>query len=485
MRFVPVDAILSGSILGRNIYTDNREPEFKAGREIDEEMVRRFQLEGYLGCYVEDDFSKNVKFPYFVSEKTFVQALLAVKSAKPEKILKVARLIYDELAAKKEEERIISEFDIRSLRTYTLHHNVSVGMICAAIGFKMRMEADDVKNLIAAGLSHDLGKNLISASILCKKGQLSDEEYQEIMTHPEKSVEVLRENGEMNAFIYQAIALHHENENGSGYPFGKRDREIPLAAKIIHVADVYDALTSHRPYQRAYAPKDAIAYLKSGAEILFSRKVVGALEEILSPFFVGTTVHLSNGEYGLVIGMTPILKRPIVHMLGSGKMVNLARDPAYENILITNSCIMPVDYKGNVEKLNEDRNPAHRRKKVLVVDDMGVSRLQAQHALEEEYEVVLASSGIEALNLVRTSGYPDLILADIDMPGMDGIEMIQKMKAHGMRDVPIIFLSGISGKETIMRGYQVGMSDYLLKPSSPIYVRERVAVALGLRRDNV
>ena len=163
MRFVPVDAILSGSILGRNIYTDNREPEFKAGREIDEEMVRRFQLEGYLGCYVEDDFSKNVKFPYFVSEKTFVQALLAVKSAKPEKILKVARLIYDELAAKKEEERIISEFDIRSLRTYTLHHNVSVGMICAAIGFKMRMEADDVKNLIAAGLSHDLGKNLISA----------------------------------------------------------------------------------------------------------------------------------------------------------------------------------------------------------------------------------------------------------------------------------------------------------------------------------
>ena len=89
------------------------------------------------------------------------------------------------------------------------------------------------------------------------------------------------------------------------------------------------------------------------------------------------------------------------------------------------------------------------------------------------------------MNLVRTSGYPDLILADIDMPGMDGIEMIQKMKAHGMRDVPIIFLSGISGKETIMRGYQVGMSDYLLKPSSPIYVRERVAVALGLRRDNV
>jgi len=136
-------------------------------------------------------------------------------------------------------------------------HSKRVGQICEFIAKALGLKSDIIKNLSMAGLMHDIGKIGISESILNKEGKLTNREWKEIQKHPEIGYRILSSVNEFSE-IATYILEHHERWDGKGYPRGLNGEEITLYARIIAIADSYDAMTNQRSYRNGLSEQEAI-----------------------------------------------------------------------------------------------------------------------------------------------------------------------------------------------------------------------------------
>ena len=146
---------------------------------------------------------------------------------------------------------------------YTEHHSYRVSVYASRIAAHLRLSADRIEDVRAAGLLHDIGKLDISRDLLYKAAQFTPEEYHEMQTHVDKGVAMLETVGGSLRRVIPIVLSHHDKFDGSGY-HTTRGGEIPLEARIISVADVYDSLTSDRPYRKAMSPFEAKDILLKG-----------------------------------------------------------------------------------------------------------------------------------------------------------------------------------------------------------------------------
>jgi hypothetical protein len=163
---------------------------------------------------------------------------------------------------------------------YTAGHSERVSINSTAIAMAMGLPLEQVEIIRIGAKLHDIGKIGIPDAILRKAGKLTAEEYALIQRHPRIGKEILEKVERFKDFV-PIVELHHENPNGSGYPYGLRQDEIPLGVRIVHVADVYDAITSDRAYRAAMSEADAWEFLRRGTGPLFDRDAVQALWEVL------------------------------------------------------------------------------------------------------------------------------------------------------------------------------------------------------------
>jgi len=430
--------------------------------------------------YITDDLSEDIYIEENISPSVFYSGVDAVKTENVGVMTQVARNIVSELQKK---ESIYPDMqDLRSFDDYTYHHSVNVAIYATIVGRKLGLTDEKLEQLCMAALCHDLGKRMIPVDILNKPGKLTDEEFKLIKTHSTHSYEILDKNFGVDSVIKQAALLHHENENGSGYPYGKEGADTPLLARIIHAVDVYDALTSKRPYKDPFSPADAINYMIGGKQILFGTEIVDAMVASIPAFPPGIDVSLSNGEKAIVMEHTNQATRPVVRIIETRNIVNLATDAKYASIEITQSGFLPTTPDGKIAALNETRLTIPKKvgdKTILIVDDMVTSLMTAKNAIGDTYKTVLAKSGLQALEYFRKNGSPDLMIVDIDMPGMNGVTTVKTIQEKYDRNVPVIFLTSISNKDIVLTCKKLGAKDYILKPANSFYLKERVAIALG------
>lgn len=172
-------------------------------------------------------------------------------------------------------------FALEARDKYTSGHSQRVSKIALLICRRLGLKQDYTEKVALAGLVHDIGKIGIKESILMKKETLTDEEYSHIMAHSVIGEHILRPaiNDEE---ILEIVRHHHERYNGTGYPDGLSKQHIPLGARILAVADIYDAMTSDRPYREALKPSAAIAELKKQSRHIYDPVVVNAFFNIAS-----------------------------------------------------------------------------------------------------------------------------------------------------------------------------------------------------------
>ena len=216
--------------------------------------------------------------------------------------------------------------DLRSYDDYTYAHSVNVAVYCGVIGMGMGMSEVELGHLVTAALLHDLGKLQIPDEILNKPGRLTQEEYLIMKSHATLSYQIISERWDISAHIKEAVLHHHENVDGSGYPDGLEGAQQTMFTRILHVADVYDALTSRRPYKEPYAPYEATEYLMGGCGIMFDREVVETLLKYVPLYPKGTMVTLSDGREAIIYENFGVHNlRPVVRLMDGGTVGSVQR----------------------------------------------------------------------------------------------------------------------------------------------------------------
>lgn len=269
-----------------------------------------------------------------------------------------------------------------------------------------------------------------------------------------------------------AVLFHHENVDGTGYPNGVMGEEQTLFTKILHAADVYDALVSKRPYKEPYAPCEAAEYLMGGCGILFDREVVEVMLRSIPLYPKGTEVELSDGRVGVIKENADAHNlRPIVRLL-DGTTLDLS-DRANMSI-----AILPPKGKQEVSTSSEAERKEmikHQREvHIIAVDDMKTNLQMIYDILKDDYKVTLLKSGAQLIKYLEKNPYPDLILLDIDMPQMDGIEAAKRVMDMTKESVPIMFVSALCDTKTIMACKDLNVAGYVVRPYKPVYIRSEI-----------
>lgn len=219
---------------------------------------------------------------------------------------------------------IIHNLDESEDQTY--HHSINVAVISIVLGKWLGFSRSDLEQLALAGLLHDVGKIVIPQDILNKTGKLTDEEFQIVRSHVMKGYEILRDQKELDIRIKEACLLHHERCDASGYPFKVGASKIVPFAKIIAIADVYDAMTSNRTYREEFCPFDVIQMFDSEGLYKYDPQYIMTFLENIVAAYLHNNVRLSDGRTGEIIMINKVcLYRPIVQC--DGDFIDLMKHP--------------------------------------------------------------------------------------------------------------------------------------------------------------
>ena len=220
---------------------------------------------------------------------------------------------------------------------YTYKHCLRVAMLSASVCAELSMSDFDVKETVVAGLLHDIGKSNIDHEIIIKPGKLTNEEFDEIKKHPLIGYNILKSGGNYSPNILSGVLFHQEKFDGSGYPTGLVGDKIPLIARILTVCDVFDALTSNRPYRVPWSVAETEEYILGSCGTHFDLEVTQAFLRAFNPYPIGTMVQLSDGRHGVVIGHNSNVLRPKVRIVGkfSGEELDLMNDFRFLTISVT------------------------------------------------------------------------------------------------------------------------------------------------------
>ena len=315
MRFVPSSCLKPGMIIGKDLYGRNNELMLAAGRKLSKTEISRIRHLKIQGIYITDKLSEDIEVIDVIDSSLKNSAVRAIKNVfyttkngdfSKENFVDL-KLVVDEIIDKliSSSEVIFNIMDLKVFDDYTYYHSVNVFIFSIIIGYSMKLSKDDLYNLGMGAILHDIGKVFVPRKILDKKGELTDEEFEIMKSHSEMGWNYLRNKWNISNDSIIAVLTHHEKCNGSGYPYSLKSEKIPEFGKIVAISDVYDALTSDRPYRKAIQPSEAMEYVIGGAGLYFDPDIVSIFFKRIMPYPVGTTVKLSNGLKGIVAENNP------------------------------------------------------------------------------------------------------------------------------------------------------------------------------------
>jgi putative nucleotidyltransferase with HDIG domain len=189
---------------------------------------------------------------------------------------------------------------LKTKNDYTYMHSVAVCALMVALARQLGMPENEVREAGLAGLLHDIGKMAVPNGILDKPGTLTDEEFRVIKSHPLSGHRILSKGSGVPATALDVVLHHHEKIDGSGYPYGLANEQISRFARMGAVCDVYDALTSNRPYKEGWCPTKAIRLMATWKGH-FDAEVFRAFVKSVGIYPVGTLVRLESGRLGVVL----------------------------------------------------------------------------------------------------------------------------------------------------------------------------------------
>lgn len=307
---LPLKKLRPGMVTAQSIYNSSGASYLTKGTELTEHYIDKLRDLGVIGLHVLNYSSEIKPMPPedILSERTRVMAIQRVCDVfaqiertgtfEFEPLAKAASAMVADIATRSG--NLVQLTDIRVHDEYTFAHSVNVAMLSGMLGRLANLPEGGVQELTMGGLLHDLGKIIVPPEILNKRGRLTQNEFDIIKHHPEAGFSKIRAMSLPDAPILGIVALqHHEHMNGKGYPGGRQGTDIHLYGRICAIADVYDALTSRRPYKKAYSPAVAYNIMVNCSEGQFDKRLLKLFFSNVAIYPVGTVVKTTRG-FGIV-----------------------------------------------------------------------------------------------------------------------------------------------------------------------------------------
>ena len=265
-----------------------------------------------------------------------ITAIIGSVHSKKQVDIRLAREVAYKLASDivSNPDAVLNLIAIKNFDDYTFSHNINVATISMMIAQALSLSPDEIQTLGTGALLHDLGRLRISQHILSKEGQLTRLEFSEIAKHPAIGINLAGSSKSLDPNIATVILHHHERFKGGGYPHGQKGDRISLAARICSVADVFDALTTDRPFRKALSPYKAMSLMLGQVRTQFDPEIFQVFLRQVSLYPVGTIVELNTGQQAVVVKANArSLVQPTVKLIegtpGPEQVINLANTPGY------------------------------------------------------------------------------------------------------------------------------------------------------------
>jgi len=288
--------------------------------------------------------------------------------------------------------------------SYTQGHTERVSILAEKLGRIMNLPEKDIISLRLGGILHDVGKIAVPIEILNKPGPLNDEEWKIMKTHTDIGYNICLPLSQTLGGALDIIRHHHEKIDGSSYPDGLIGDAISVNSRILSVVDIYDALTSDRPYRKSMNTKNAISILKANVDNnLLDKNIVDFL----------------------------------IKLIMDGKNKLRRKDDSFDN----------------------------KHKRILIIEDDPLNfKLMKTLLLFNKFNVDWIASAENMMDKIEEF-HPDLILMDIQLPGTDGLEATRLLKKTNIyKDIPIIAVSAHAMEENKIEAEAVGCIAYITKP---------------------
>lgn len=330
MRLVTTKSLKENDLLSKAVHHENGKVLVQAKIPLSQRIINRLvELEvGYV--YLEEEDTRDIEVKNVITDQTRKDAVSTIKTEFTEitnhfiignslntvylskSFSKVVQNIVMDI--KKSNDIISILSDVFCYDSYIFTHSLNVTIYTIGIGMELGYTEKQLFEVGIGAILHDVGKMMIPNEILNKQEKLTDEEFELIKRHARAGFDVLRNTPNISLLSAHCAFQHHERVNGIGYPQGLSGDNIHPYAKILAVADVFDAVTSNRVYRAAMLPHEGLEVLYAGAGTLFDKKIVELFSKTIAIYPIGITVYLNDQRKGVVskqnkfFGMRPIVR---------------------------------------------------------------------------------------------------------------------------------------------------------------------------------
>lgn len=368
MQKIAATSLQPGMVIARNVFSTDGVLLLGTGTVLDNAYIQRLRLFGLTSIYIKNPFTDQMAdsdiidtIPEVVREETRVQAVQIVHTAfqslsdtgqvDSQRFKETALFLIDEVI--KNKGAMIHLTDIRSRDGYTFGHSVNVCVLSTLTGVQLGYNTLQLRELALGALLHDTGKMLIPKKILIKPGPLTAAERSHMEQHPDLGFDILRRQGEIPLISSHVAYQHHEKFDGSGYTRNLGGSEIHEYARIVAIADVYDAITSDRPYKDGTLPHEAYEIMMTLANTHFDPVILRTFLNQIAVYPLDSIVRINTGEIALVTKVIPGLQtRPTLkiivdadgHRLNNGPEIDLTKNlTAFIDKVLTPTEILDLD----------------------------------------------------------------------------------------------------------------------------------------------
>ena len=337
MRLITLDKCEPGIKLGKTIFNENGNILLAEGTELSSGLLKQLKKYKIFTIYVEDEESEGIEIVESIPQELRTEAVNVITEGlndiaslsttngtkirgmvRTERAIRSFKKVFKDilscLSENKEALNLLATTKVHD--NYVYMHSVNVTIYSTQLAIANGLPLKNIEEIGFGAMLHDLGKLYIAPEILNKPGKLTKEEFEQVKAHSELGFEILRKVHEIPLTVAHCAFQHHEKVDGTGYPRGLKGDEIHKYSKIMAVADVFDAVTSHRVYRPAMLPHTAMELLYAGSGTHFDSRQVQLFKECVAIYPQGVTIKLNDGRSGIVTEYNfKAVGRPVVRII--------------------------------------------------------------------------------------------------------------------------------------------------------------------------